>query len=281
MPAERLIHQLTTNKNISVAYLVANVSVGHDLVTTYTGGKNKRKKVNITFESNVSANGAEPVSSQMTSESIMSMTRGIPGTEGDTPETTAMEIYNSLKINGGTQILLSIAWATDKQRRFLALFPESASADVIFKTNNEKRPLFHVCSKTSANETFGGFFAFLASQAYWSFDFVWGAMMPAINDPRFARRNQMMATDDDQKLHGPFTLQTNDRYTSSKRRDCAFHLFIQGSTKNKITLSRVLEGRDSYIGKAITKESRIGCFRELMMLNLNRRFLFRMIVSRH
>jgi hypothetical protein len=68
----------------------------------------------------------------------MEMTRDIQGTKGDNPITTAKDIYDSLKINEDMQILLSIAWMTDKQRCFLAMFPESASADVIFKTNNEK-----------------------------------------------------------------------------------------------------------------------------------------------
>jgi hypothetical protein len=253
-PAEQIIHQLTTNPSISVVYLVANVSVGYDLVTTYTGKMNKKKKLNISFESNVSSNGAEPTTSPMTVANIMAMTRDIQGTKGDTPATTAKDIYDSLKINEDTQILLSIAWMTDKQRRFLAMFPESASADVIFKTNNEKRPSFHVCAKTSSNETFGGFFAFLASQAIWSFDFVWSAMLPAIADPRFEKRNEQMTTDDDEKLHGPFTLQTTERFQKSKRRNCAFHLFVQGSTKNNITISRVKDGQDKYIGKALLKK---------------------------
>jgi hypothetical protein len=42
--------------------------MGYDLVTTYTGKKTRtKKKVNITFESNMSSNGAEPVACPMTS----------------------------------------------------------------------------------------------------------------------------------------------------------------------------------------------------------------------
>jgi hypothetical protein len=47
-------------------------------------------------------------------------------------------ISRSLQIDGGTNILLCIAWCTDKQRQMLAKFAESATSDVIFKTNNEK-----------------------------------------------------------------------------------------------------------------------------------------------
>jgi hypothetical protein len=44
-PAEQIIHQLMTNPSISVVYLVANVSVGYDLVTTYTGKMTKKRKL--------------------------------------------------------------------------------------------------------------------------------------------------------------------------------------------------------------------------------------------
>jgi hypothetical protein len=76
-------------------------------------------------------------------------------------------------------------------------------------------------------------------------------MLPAIADPRFKKRNEQMTTDDDEKLHGPFTLQTTERYQKSKSHDCAFHLFVQGSTKNNITISRVKEGQYKYIGKVL------------------------------
>lgn len=190
--------------------------------------------------------------------------------DGDTPEKTAIDIYNSLRINHGTQILLSIAWCTNKQRRFLALFPESTSSDivlltiifelfiylstssdVIFKINNEKRPSFHICSKTSMNETFGGMYSFLASQAKWSFDHAWSIMVPAIVDPRFIVRNKQMATDNDDKLHGPYEKQVPSRYENGKHRLCCFHSITQGWPKNNITNNRVKQGPESYIGDAI------------------------------
>jgi hypothetical protein len=255
--AEQVIHKLSTNDQVSVAWLVADVSIGHKLVTTYTGNRRatstKVPELNITFQSNIASNGNEPVALILSSADIMEMTQSAPGADGDTPVTAATEIYNSLGINDDAQILLSIAWTTNKQRRFLGMFPESASSDVIMKTNNEKRPSFHICSKTSSNETFSGFSSFLASQSTWMFDFTWSMMVPALSDPRFEKRNELMTTDNDSKLHGPFTAQTTaiGRYKNSKHQDCTFHLFTQGFTKNKITSSRVKDGPNSYIGKAL------------------------------
>ena len=45
----------------------------------------------------------------------MEMSQGVPGTSDNAPKTAATEIYNSLKINESTQILLVVRWLTDKQ----------------------------------------------------------------------------------------------------------------------------------------------------------------------
>jgi hypothetical protein len=98
----------------------------------------------------------------------------------DTPKTTAKEIYNSLGIDGDTSIFLLIAWCTDKQRCLLMLFPKAALSDVIFKTNNEKGPALHICTKT-----FGGIYSFLPSQAIWAFNYMWSVCMPCLADKQF------------------------------------------------------------------------------------------------
>ena len=60
-PAEQIISQLSSTKNVSVAHLVANVTLGEELVTPYTGRKKKKPDQNliITFETNVTNNGIE------------------------------------------------------------------------------------------------------------------------------------------------------------------------------------------------------------------------------
>jgi len=242
-PAEQVICKLTSSKNVSVVYLVAKVTVGRDLVTTYTKQKKKgksNKKLTITFESNVVNNGEKAVSHPATSSELLNLT--VCDGSADTPEKTAEDIYHSLGIDSDAQILLSISWCTDKQRRLLALFPEAASADVLFKTNNEKRPLKHICSKTSCNETFGGFYSFLPSQAIWVFDYMWSVAVPALVDPRFLLRNEQMNTDGDDKMYNPFITHISSIYKKSKQRLCAFHLFTQGWPQNGITSKRIKDG---------------------------------------
>jgi len=243
-PAEQVICSLTSKKNVLLVYLVANVKLGRDLVTTYTKKKRASKakrQLEITFESNIVDNGGEPTTMPVASAEIMASSDGATSA-ADTPEKTAEDIYNSLGINCDTQILLGVCWCTDKQRRLLGLFPEAASADVIFKTNNEKRPMKHICSKTSSNETFGGLYAFLPSQATWVFDYMWRVAVPALTDPRFRARNQQMNTDGDDKIYNPFIAQIPRLYPNSKHRLCGYHLFMQGWPQNGITTKRINDG---------------------------------------
>jgi hypothetical protein len=174
MVVEEIIQKLTSIKSVSVVYLVAKVEVGSQLITSYTkGGKKKVKKdLKISFESNI-VNGScmdgTELSTQSSTQEIDPTTFLTNGP--DTPEKTAEDIYNSLKIESSAEILLCIAWCNDKQWQLLALFPEALTTDMIFKMNNKKQPLYHICGKTS-NETFGGLYAFLPSQANWVFDYM-------------------------------------------------------------------------------------------------------------
>lgn len=234
--AEELLRNLASNKSVSAVYLVAQVEVGKGLITTYVNGKKKAKKdLKISFVSNV-VNGcmdAESSTQSSTQHPIDPTTLSSDGI--DTPKQTAEDIYNSLEINGDTEILLCVAWCTDKQRRLLGLFPEALTTDVLFKTNNEKRPMKHVCGKTSSNETFGGLYAFLPSQAHWVFDYIWSVAVPSLADPRVLRRNQLMSTDGDQHMYNAFVQQIPSFYPNSHHRLCTFHLITQGWPQNLIT----------------------------------------------
>jgi hypothetical protein len=60
-PAKQIISDLTSDKMISLVYLVANVRVGKDCASTYTSLPKKnsmgKKELDITFESNTNRNG--------------------------------------------------------------------------------------------------------------------------------------------------------------------------------------------------------------------------------
>jgi hypothetical protein len=60
-PAKQIISDLTSDKMISLVYLVTNVRVGKDCASTYTSLPKKnsmgKKELDITFESNTNRNG--------------------------------------------------------------------------------------------------------------------------------------------------------------------------------------------------------------------------------
>jgi hypothetical protein len=56
IPAKQVVHQLSSIKHVSIAFLVANIEVGEELVTTYTCKKTK-PNLTIMLESNVTTNG--------------------------------------------------------------------------------------------------------------------------------------------------------------------------------------------------------------------------------
>lgn len=56
-PVEQVVQLLTSKKDVSFAYLVANVEVGKELVSPYTTKAKTNQMLTITFESNVTNNG--------------------------------------------------------------------------------------------------------------------------------------------------------------------------------------------------------------------------------
>lgn len=76
----------------------------------------------------------------------------------------------------------------------------------------------------------------------WSFDFAWNFMVPALVDPRFLARNQLMTTDNDNKLYGTYESQIPARFHIGHHRLCTFHGMTQIWPKNNITISCVTNG---------------------------------------
>ncbi len=69
---------------------------------------------------------------------------------------------------------------------------------------------------------------FLPSQARWTFDWIYRVAIPALMDPRFFQRNQVMCTDGDSHMYSPFVSVAPTLYPSSCHRLCAWHLLRQG-----------------------------------------------------
>ena len=76
-------------------------------------------------------------------------------------------------------------------------------------------------------------------------------LVPAIVDPRFIVRNQLMTTtDNDDKLYSPYESQILSRYKYGAHRLCTCHGITQVWPKNKITSLRIEKGA-SLIGHPV------------------------------
>jgi hypothetical protein len=71
---------------------------------------------------------------------------------------------------GDGQFLLAVAWVTSDAVRYHEMFPSVLGEDVVFGTNQEKRPLMRGTGKSAENKNLPLFNAFLPSQQRWVFD---------------------------------------------------------------------------------------------------------------
>ena len=76
--------------------------------------------------------------------------------------------------------LLDFAWILPSESKLFRLFPEVVTIDVVKCTNNEKRPLFTVCGKTTFGKMFTIIRVFLPHEKTWIFRWLFCVVFPRI-----------------------------------------------------------------------------------------------------
>jgi hypothetical protein len=76
----------------------------------------------------------------------------------------AKEVREALLVDDSENILLAIAWVTNKGVRLFRLFPKVTFWDTQQKANRERRPCFLGCSDDSENRIFTYLWAFMPSE---------------------------------------------------------------------------------------------------------------------
>jgi hypothetical protein len=106
--AEQAINMLTSRKDVSVVYLLANVEVGTELVTTYSRPRKTKKAkpsdLNITFESNITTNAMSNAKS-LTSSDIMPATVKVSNTRITLKQQKAAKARDSTPVNVEEELL--------------------------------------------------------------------------------------------------------------------------------------------------------------------------------
>ena len=143
--------------------------------------------------------------------------------DGDTVQTYADKVRDSLSITGSSCILLAVAWTTNTAQRLLELFPEFQCTDVTMGTNAERRPLIISCGKDGNNEAFSHTWAFLPSQSRWVFQWYFSYAFPALHRPSVLGRNRIHLTDQDPQEVGALLESQRLWFKKAKQRICSFH----------------------------------------------------------
>jgi hypothetical protein len=84
---------------------------------------------------------------------------------------------------GDGQFLLAVVFVTADEVRYHSMFPSVLGVDVVFGTNQEKRPHMRGTCKSSDNKNVPVFNAFLPSQQKWVFEWVMTDALPSLLDP--------------------------------------------------------------------------------------------------
>ena len=86
----------------------------------------------------------------------------------------------SLNIIETNRYLMAFAWAVPEEAFLFKLFPEVVTVDVVKSTNNEKRPLFTMCGKTTHGKMFTIMRVFLLHEKTWIFRWLFCIVLPRL-----------------------------------------------------------------------------------------------------
>jgi hypothetical protein len=107
------------------------------------------------------------------------------------------------------------------------LFPSVLGVDVVFGTNQEKRPLMRGTGKSAENKNLPLFNAFLPSQQRWVFDWIMTDAIPSLFEPGALKLTELILSDQDPQLCDAIdkVIVSEDKiYGAAKRRGCKWHV---------------------------------------------------------
>jgi len=200
-PADKLLHNLETNKEVSYVALYGEFDSG--LLTI------RQRRV---------VRGGRVTVEEMEEDGLRDA--------ADSAADLVHRIRGNLEITGtGGLILLGVAWTDDVSSQRFQMFPEFFASDVTEGTNSEARPLILMCGKDSDNRTFTNTWAFMPSKALWAFKWFFGCAVPALHPAATLREVSVANTDQDDKLYDAFEDFCGEGrvFAGATHRLCAFH----------------------------------------------------------
>ena len=221
-PAERLLHYLQAQKDLSYCALFANVDIGESFVSIRKKRGHRMQFRNLEMSS-AQTNGLRDTE-------IIQTENLVAAGETDTPKSHTDRILGALTVasdSGEKRLFLGVAWVSDERRRLATCFPGAWGVDVTFGPNAEQRPLKSATLKMSTNETMTHFHSFLPCVARWAYSWSFGVAMPKLLGRETLQRNNAVCTDGEEKQYGPLVVLANQEdspWQGTEHYLCIYHL---------------------------------------------------------
>ncbi len=153
-----------------------------------------------------------------------------------TPKTGQYEIRDGVQsvtsIRPGTRMLMAVAWAETKSLERGARYPEVASVDCTYKTNDEHRPFFKIQGVDGEGQTFCRLNVLLWDESLEAFNFVFSKAMPMIWGPAVCDATSVFLSDGDpHEIRALDLCIKNGICKNATRKRCYWHLVHQAFSK--------------------------------------------------
>jgi hypothetical protein len=127
---------------------------------------------------------------------------------------------------GDGEFLLAVAWVTEDAKRYHEMYPYVLGFDVVFGTNQEKRPHMRGTGKSSSNKNLPIINAFLPSQQKWVYDWFINDALPDLLFRATLKRTKVITSDQDKDFTTVIDLaikSMDSLFGNASRRICKWH----------------------------------------------------------
>ena len=153
------------------------------------------------------------------------------GTRVSMDSNTNLEVESwrkDLKFDDTDEILVSVAWCHDEERRKVEMFPEYLSFDTTFGLNRLRRSLFLAVGTDGHNKVFVAFRAWMPSKQKSAFYWTIAQAMPHLFSPSLSGKHKIISSDSElslvEAIKGAINT-PNSHFTNAKFRSDYFHFF--------------------------------------------------------
>ena len=117
---------------------------------------------------------------QVATDTQENFTINYPPEEASSAHEDAVQGRKSLGISEKQRYLMAFAWVIPHEAHLFRLFPETITVDVVKSTNNQKRPLFTMCGKTTHGKMFTIMRVYLPHEKTWIYRWLFCVAFPRL-----------------------------------------------------------------------------------------------------